>query len=292
MQFFGGQAISKQNLSEWRHGGYEDWLRQQERDLRIDRVAEEGATLKRGEDDAALLDGLSRIAVSELMVDMDALDKLEGEERWKRLRGLCQELARLQNRQNHNERMGLARARFGHALTEDLDFALNVLWKRFEKNPEACRHYEKAMVAALGEEEYAERRSAECRVQSAESQGQGSTERPTSTNGGASGSGTDDAVKVGQSRSRGDGQNLGGEASPRSDHEADTTNGEEGEDRTANSERRTANEGVAPDHDEVRVGQSRSRGGDDQNLGAARKPVHLNRSARHRNIQQPTSNEG
>ena len=60
MQFFGGQAISKQNLSEWRHGGYEDWLRQQERDLRIDRVAEEGATLKRGEDDAALLDGLSR----------------------------------------------------------------------------------------------------------------------------------------------------------------------------------------------------------------------------------------
>jgi len=106
-EFFAGQPISRQNLSEWRQGGYRDWLKHQDRQFLIRRVAEEGTDLKQYEGKDDLFENFSRIAVAELFADLDALDQLEGDERWKRLRALTRELARMQHEYNRSREVEL-----------------------------------------------------------------------------------------------------------------------------------------------------------------------------------------
>ena len=105
---FDNQPINRQNLCEWRHGGYEDWLRHQDRELRIQRVAEEGSDLADREGDADLYENTSRIAIAELMADLDDLHQLKGEARWNRLRALTRELSRMQNAYNRSRWAELA----------------------------------------------------------------------------------------------------------------------------------------------------------------------------------------
>jgi len=107
-QFFAGQPISCQNLSEWRLGGYRDWLKLQERQLLIRRIAEEGVTLKQQEGKEDLFENFARIAVTELYADLDALDQLQGDDRWKRLRSLTRELACLQREYNRSREVELS----------------------------------------------------------------------------------------------------------------------------------------------------------------------------------------
>ena len=105
---FDHQPINRQNLSEWRHGGYEDWLRHQDRELRIQRIAEEGSDLEEREGAADLFENTARIAVAELMADLDDLHKLKGEARSKRLRTLTRELTRMQYAYNQSRWTELA----------------------------------------------------------------------------------------------------------------------------------------------------------------------------------------
>src|SRR4051812_19881352 len=105
---FAGQAITKSNLSDWRLGGYQDWLRLKMREERIQRIAESGGSLCKREGDEDLFENFARVAVAEMMVDMDELDELRGEERWQRLRGVTRELARLQNGYNKSRWAELA----------------------------------------------------------------------------------------------------------------------------------------------------------------------------------------
>src|ERR1700674_3902303 len=44
---FGGRPISEQNLSEWKQGGFEDWLRHQEAREWVQKLADESADLKK-----------------------------------------------------------------------------------------------------------------------------------------------------------------------------------------------------------------------------------------------------
>src|ERR1700686_2468694 len=44
---FGGRPISEQNLSEWKQGGFEDWLRHQETREWVRKLADESADLKK-----------------------------------------------------------------------------------------------------------------------------------------------------------------------------------------------------------------------------------------------------
>ena len=88
---FDSHPISPQNLTEWRQGGYQDWLRHQEREQRIKRLAEEGTDLKDIEGEQDLFEHTARIALAELMVDLDDLHQLKGNDRWERLRFLTRE---------------------------------------------------------------------------------------------------------------------------------------------------------------------------------------------------------
>lgn len=107
-ELFGGLPVNKQNLSDWRHGGYQDWLRYQRREEHFQQVTEQGTGLKRHEGGEDVFENFSRIVLAELAEDLDSLDELPNrDQRWKRLREISRTLARLQNGYNHSRRVEL-----------------------------------------------------------------------------------------------------------------------------------------------------------------------------------------
>jgi len=92
---FASYPTSENNVSEWRRGGYQDWLRDLETRARIVELAEkyqdtefEGRLGRRAE----------TIVIAELLDAMDQLHKIEDDDaRSARLRRICRELARMQN---------------------------------------------------------------------------------------------------------------------------------------------------------------------------------------------------
>ena len=110
---FGGKPINKHNLSDWRRGGYVDWLRWQEREARIREVAEQGGELRARGEGAELSGYFATLTLAELAVDLDAIhDMKEGAERWQRLKELTREAARLQHAFNQCRRQDLALAKW------------------------------------------------------------------------------------------------------------------------------------------------------------------------------------
>jgi hypothetical protein len=104
---FNYQPINKSNLSEWRHGGFLEWLQDQARETRIQRISESGATLEKAET-GDLFENFARFAVAELMDDLDSSQKFRGEKRSRSLHNLIRDLARLQFGYNHSRRTELA----------------------------------------------------------------------------------------------------------------------------------------------------------------------------------------
>jgi hypothetical protein len=56
---FGGRPINEQNLSEWKQGGFEDWLRHQETREWVQNLADESADLEQIAGDFSVADWLS-----------------------------------------------------------------------------------------------------------------------------------------------------------------------------------------------------------------------------------------
>jgi len=105
---FDAQPINKQNLSDWRQGGYQDWLRHQDRQTWSRRVCEQGDQLETVEGANDLYDCFSRIVLAEMAEDLEYLHDLANrEERSKRLHLIARDLARLQNAFNHSKRVEL-----------------------------------------------------------------------------------------------------------------------------------------------------------------------------------------
>src|SRR5690348_602889 len=64
---FAGQPVNKSNLSDWRQGGYREWLKDKSREERIQRLSESGTSLEKAEC-GDLFENFARIAVAELAV--------------------------------------------------------------------------------------------------------------------------------------------------------------------------------------------------------------------------------
>ena len=101
-----GQPINKQNLSEWRHGGYQDWLRHQARQQTIQRIAEQGDQFSHTVGSRDLCESFSQIVIAELLEHLHEIT--DRNQRWQRLRELSRELARLQHGFNHSRSVELA----------------------------------------------------------------------------------------------------------------------------------------------------------------------------------------
>jgi hypothetical protein len=94
---FGGRPVNEQNLSEWKQGGYPEWLRQQETRSLVSKLTEQSDDLDEAADGQEISDCLAGSLAAELArLATTLLEKeTEPEKRWQRLCQVHRELSRL-----------------------------------------------------------------------------------------------------------------------------------------------------------------------------------------------------
>ena len=110
---FGGRPINKQNLSDWRLGGYRDWERAEEDRARLDRLTDT-IRLAKSDDESPLSE---RLAAALLVRLARALDDLEDEslspaQRWARLRQMLREVAAMRREDHRAAKLDLEKDRW------------------------------------------------------------------------------------------------------------------------------------------------------------------------------------
>jgi len=84
-ELFGGRPITEDNLSQWRRGGFQDWLRDEERRARLRQITE--ALRKLGPEEGARRSEAHfyQWMAAELMTELQRLSTMtDRNERWKR----------------------------------------------------------------------------------------------------------------------------------------------------------------------------------------------------------------
>jgi hypothetical protein len=111
MGLFGGKGIREQNLSEWRKGGYRDWLAAQERVELTVRMGEEVAALAEGRG-VSMVEAMGKWVVAQYGAEaMREARKAEGKERWKLMREMCADFVKLRAGEQSGVRLGLEERR-------------------------------------------------------------------------------------------------------------------------------------------------------------------------------------
>lgn len=101
---FDSRPINEQNLSEWRQGGYQDYLRDQQTTERVQRLAERAQDIDKASDGVGFADRLSSLLAAELADVIEKLGEIaDPNERWRRLQEVSRELQRLRS-EDHNAR--------------------------------------------------------------------------------------------------------------------------------------------------------------------------------------------
>jgi hypothetical protein len=92
---FAGRPISEHNVSQWRRGGYQDWLRDLETRARVVQLTE---NYEHTDAEGRLGHRAESILVAELIDDLNQLHNIRDyDTRSARLHRICRDLARLQN---------------------------------------------------------------------------------------------------------------------------------------------------------------------------------------------------
>jgi hypothetical protein len=116
-KLFAGQRITKQNLSEWRHRGYEDWLRHRHRQEQFQQMNEQGAELLEDERTHDSFENFARLLLADLIETLNDAHKIaDANKRWQRLREVSRDLARLQHGYNHSRRVELSFKKWNHEM--------------------------------------------------------------------------------------------------------------------------------------------------------------------------------
>jgi hypothetical protein len=140
---FDGRPVREQNLSEWKQGGYRDWLALQEAREVNARLDEELADC--GEPgDKPLSETLARWLAVRYAVASRRLVETEGPEQWRLLRELCGDVVELRRGDHSARRLELERARIA-AIERDadmkwkrrIDIGLETLAREVKRHPEA-----------------------------------------------------------------------------------------------------------------------------------------------------------
>jgi hypothetical protein len=119
---FGGRPINAQNLTEWKQGGYEDWLRHQEDSAFARQLTENAEELEKEAGDICLEDRLAAsmaIALARLLRQADELS--DGADKQKAQLEVARELARLRRESHNAERVRLERERWKTKQVEVID---------------------------------------------------------------------------------------------------------------------------------------------------------------------------
>jgi hypothetical protein len=110
---FGGSRINEQNLTNWRKGGFQHWLKQQERSVTVQQLTEDSKELNADADGVEIANHLSAVLVAELVASArDALANItDPAERCVRVQEFLQTLARVRRQDNLAGRLAIERER-------------------------------------------------------------------------------------------------------------------------------------------------------------------------------------
>jgi hypothetical protein len=107
-ELFVGKRITHQNLSEWRSGGYQDWLQHQQRLEWFDRLSEQEKELKAHDRCFDTYETMGRLFMIEFGQTFAAMQNIKNpNERWDRFQNITHAFARLQNAYNLSRRIQL-----------------------------------------------------------------------------------------------------------------------------------------------------------------------------------------
>jgi hypothetical protein len=113
-EYFGGVPISIQNLSEWRQGGYQDWLRLEAARDFIDNLSEQSGELDEAAGGELISDRFGSVLAAEMaqlaMKFLEQEDDLE--KRWNRLKEINREFSRMRRDDHRGLRAWIKRAQW------------------------------------------------------------------------------------------------------------------------------------------------------------------------------------
>jgi hypothetical protein len=118
---FGGSRINAQNLSNWRKGGYQHWLKQQERRILVRELTENAEELAAEAGGVEISNHLSAVLVAELAASArDSLATLtDPAERCARMQEFLNTLARVRRQDNLAGRLAIECERRARARAEE-----------------------------------------------------------------------------------------------------------------------------------------------------------------------------
>ena len=149
---FGGKALREQNLSEWKQGGYRDWLAKQEA-LEIAERLREDATEWSTEARPLLTDTLALWLAARYAVATRRVAETGEREGWRLLREMCADTVELRKGDHTAERLQIERERLKlekEKTKEQIDEKLEALLKQPETK-------QRLLGKSLSEEERARR---------------------------------------------------------------------------------------------------------------------------------------
>lgn len=106
---FDSRPITKQNLSQWKHGGYQAWLRLQHICEQVQSLREQPDDLDANLFDKSIADRIAMLLSVQLLNATQQLETIKDpKERWEQLKDLLHELHRLRREDHHGDRARLA----------------------------------------------------------------------------------------------------------------------------------------------------------------------------------------
>jgi len=143
---FAAQPILQQNLSEWRRGGYVDWLRHQEAQANTRWMVERSDDVQLKESGEYLCERLARVLTAELVQHTNDLAAVKSpSERWKQLREIALELSRLRYGTQYARTMDLAWQRWNRLVQKE-DAAAEAVERERQENSETQEQYLERMM--------------------------------------------------------------------------------------------------------------------------------------------------
>ena len=104
---FDGHPIREQNISQWKSGGYRDWLQQQEALEVADRLHEGAEALLADQDRSRLSEVLELWLVARYAVATREIAATKGPKGWRLLRQMCADIVKLRRMDQHDDRLAL-----------------------------------------------------------------------------------------------------------------------------------------------------------------------------------------
>lgn len=112
---FDSRPITRQNLSQWKQGGYQTWLRVEETREQVQSLFEHAQDLETDDSGSLNADGmtfadrLGALMAVQLLTAIQKLDDItDPDQRWHRLTGIVSQLSRLRREDHHGRRVRLA----------------------------------------------------------------------------------------------------------------------------------------------------------------------------------------